>query len=141
MTLLAFLHFDRGGFEFVERAAVQVQLIDGVHAISNHLSRKYLRAPRSDRDRESAPPRVAARRARSTDILNTATARATTTLMLVIPLVPGLWSVPRAITAPASIRSFTGGSLPIESAVPGASVATTPARASAMASPRFARRR
>ena len=37
-----------------------------------------------------SPERVAAIRARSTDSLNTATAMATTTLMLVIPLVPGL---------------------------------------------------
>ena len=47
--------------------------------------------------------------------------------MLVIPLVPGLWSVPSAITAPAAASSLTGGSLPIDSAVPGANVATTPA--------------
>ena len=57
--------------------------------------------PRSDRETDSAPPTVAAINARSTESLKTATAMATTTLMLVIPLVPGLWSVPRAITAPA----------------------------------------
>src|SRR5229473_152944 len=33
------------------------------------------------------------------------------------------------MTAPAAISSLTGGSLPIDSAVPGARVATTPARA------------
>src|SRR5439155_11748506 len=45
LHLPAFLHFDRGGFEFAERAAVQVQLINGVHAISNLLSGKNLRTP------------------------------------------------------------------------------------------------
>src|SRR5437773_5137795 len=56
-ALLAFLHFDRGGFELAERAAVQVQLIDGVHAISNHFSRKNLRTPQPDgARRESVGP-------------------------------------------------------------------------------------
>ena len=94
------------------------------------------RVPTSSRCKARAPPAVADQTASAGVIRIAVTASATTIGMLVVKLVPGLQSVARATVAPASSKPRASGQGErVERSATGTSVATTPASASASASP------